>query len=67
MAINSISYLQKVYIMYTNMPKKRNEPDNFGVVLFVIVKGDDGDGPRRGYRGSGFPVGEISGNKLSAL
>ncbi|KAF5756494.1 hypothetical protein HanXRQr2_Chr17g0815361 [Helianthus annuus] len=53
--------------MYTNMPKKRNEPDNFGVVLFVIVKGDDGDGPRRGYRGSGFPVGEISGNKLSAL
>lgn len=35
----------------------RNKPDNFGTVLFV--NGVNGDGARRGRRGSGVAVGEI--------
>lgn len=54
----SVSYLHQQNIQnfissknctkFHNNRTKFNAPDNFGAVLFVIVKGDNGDGARRG-------------------
>lgn len=43
---------------------KINRPDNFVTVVFV--KGTNGEGARRGRKGQGDPLGEISG-RMSSL
>lgn len=49
----------------SNMVSIKDEPDNFGTVLFV--NGVNGEGARRGSRGRGAAVGEFSGKSASTL